>query len=644
MAELRLRSWRAGLGAACCLAFCGLGWGSHSAAQAGGQSPLTETPTPPLTQIPAQSQPPEPTLKVRPAPSLTDTQTPALTVTTREVLMDVVATDKTGHPVSGLTAADFKITEEGAPQVIERLDEHRAMDAAELARLAARPALPPNTFTNYAPVVNTNASTVILLDAMDTPVAVQMRLRQQIIGYLKHMQAGASIAIFQMDTEMHLIEGFSSDQQALLAAMESKRDMPSMARPFYGHGETNQLVKMQILRDGMRTLGRYLAAFPGRKNLIWFTAQTPMATLTPGIGNPFGDSFSVYGDYGPGDFAGLTGVLTVSRVAVYPVDAHGVELGAEGAFAASSRQAPRGNSIVASAARRSANYADWDMVAEATGGKAYYNTNDMGRVIAEVVSDGEDYYTLAYATTDRKWNGQFEHVKISVERPGVTLECRPGYYAIDRDRQEQNQIAALERNRARGGASAEGGGSGTVGAEGGSSVVIRGNGGFGAAMNLGAVPPTEIVFTASLRAENGQEKLAKKTALPPDNFLRPGWRNKPFRNYTVLFNTDVHRIGLLRGADGRRHGRVRFVTVVYDPTAAVVNTLEKTVVLNLDADGYHRLLANGMPLREVVAVPVKGNYFLRLGVDDVDGDRIGALEIAVDEVKLGVGGQGLNQP
>jgi hypothetical protein len=40
---------------------------------------------------------------------------------------------------------------------------------------------------------------------------------------------------------------------------------------------------------------------------------------------------------------------------------------------------------------------------------------------------------------------------------------------------------------------------------------------------------------------------------------------------------------------------------------------------------------------------VKGNYFLRVGVHDVASDRIGALEIPVDEVHAGVAGQGLQR-
>ena len=96
---------------------------------------------------------------------------------TREILLDVLVTDAAGNPVIGLKASDFKITEEGDPQVIKSLEEHHPMSAAEVAKLKSGPALPPNTFTNFTPVLNTNASTVILLDALNTPITAQMYLR-----------------------------------------------------------------------------------------------------------------------------------------------------------------------------------------------------------------------------------------------------------------------------------------------------------------------------------------------------------------------------------------------------------------------------------------------------------------------------------
>src|SRR5262245_55791357 len=76
---------------------------------------------------------------------------PQLSVTTHEVLMDVTVTDASGHPVTGLTASDFTISEEGAPQTLKRIREHQPMTAAEVAKMHSAPALPVNTFTNYTP-------------------------------------------------------------------------------------------------------------------------------------------------------------------------------------------------------------------------------------------------------------------------------------------------------------------------------------------------------------------------------------------------------------------------------------------------------------------------------------------------------------
>ena len=205
-------------------------------------------------------------------------------VTAREVLLDVLVIDKSGRPVTGLKPTDFSVTEEGEPQVIRRVDEHHAMDAAEMSKLTALPELPPNTFSNYTPVRNSNASIVLLLDAMDSPIEAQMVMRDQLIKFLKNMQPGPPVAIFQLDTEMRLIQGFTTDPKVLLAAAESKRDMPSLARPTaaprnYTYDALYRRTLMGNLRDGMRMMGGYLAGYPGRKNLIWFTGRIPMTRM-----------------------------------------------------------------------------------------------------------------------------------------------------------------------------------------------------------------------------------------------------------------------------------------------------------------------------------------------------------------------------
>jgi len=581
---------------------------------------------------PAQAtQPEEPTLVQRP--------TPTLSITTREVLLDVVVTDASRHPVTGLKASDFVVTEEGQGQGITHLEEHYPLTEADLARVKM-PALPPNTFTNYNPVPNSNAYTVILLDAMDTPVTAQMYVREQLVAFLKHMQPGTPIAIFQIDSEMRLIQGFSADPKVLLEAAESKRDMPSLQKPSYASRSINQMVRNQVLSQGMQSMGKYLAGFPGRKNLIWFTARLPYwyaadnsdSAIEYREGHTFHDDFSVLED----GVAGLTDALTLSRVAVYPIDARGLQTLPQ--FEASNRGGAGPSANAGFYTAQAFQHMDLDAIADATGGKAYYNTNGLKGILAEIVDDGSNYYTLAYSTTNTVWNGQFRRIKITVDRPGVKLHYRPGYYAVDRTQQEQRQLAAMQKRMATahqpyrpdndGGAQGQNQG-----------VIAKPKGGFDAAMELGAIPPTEIIFTANVEKDDKVLKLNKKTPLPKDNYLLPEYKDKPFHNCTVKIATDAHSLHVTKTADGIRHGAVQFVTAVYTPDGRMINSLETTASFDMRDATYRKMLDNGLPVMQEIAVPAKGNYFLRIGVHDLGDDRVGALEIAVDEVRPDVAAQ-----
>jgi VWFA-related protein len=559
----------------------------------------------------------------------------------------VLVIDKSGQPVTGLKPSDFSVTEEGEAQTIRRVDEHHAMDAANLSKLTSLPELPPNTFSNYTPVRNSNASIVLLLDAMDSPIEAQMVMHEQLIKFLKNMQPGPPVAIFQLDTEMRLIQGFTTDPKALLAAAESKRDMPSLARPTaaprsYTGDSVYRRTLMENLRDGMRIMGSYLAGYPGRKNLIWFTGRIPMTRLGTGFGNPFGDGMTVTDS--DSESKELTDVLTVSRIAVYPVDTYGLVAPMSAATGRGAMPAMR------SAIPGFTNHANMDLIAEQTGGKAYYNTNDFTRVIGDVARTSSSYYTVAYATTNTKWNGEFRRIKITVDRPDVQLLHKEGYYAYSLDKREQSGIAAIEKRMAAAAEQQQGGetenrqppaGAQNPGATAnntalGATIHHSTKGGFDAAMCLGAIPPTEIVFAARLQADASTEKLNKNAALPQDNFLKPEWQHKPFRNYTIFYDADLHRARFTRTPDGLRHGAVEFVAVVYTSDGEVVNSIIETATLDVSPERYRELLVSGLQMKEEIAIPVKGNFFLRLGVHDKEGDQVGALEIAVDEIKLGV--------
>ena len=49
-------------------------------------------------------------------------------------------------------------------------------------------------------------------------------------------------------------------------------------------------------------------------------------------------------------------------------------------------------------------------VAEQTGGKAFYNTNDLNKAIRDSMEDGSTYYTLGYYPENKNWDGRFRRI------------------------------------------------------------------------------------------------------------------------------------------------------------------------------------------------------------------------------------------
>jgi VWFA-related protein len=565
---------------------------------------------------------------------------PVLTVTTHEVLLDVVVTDG-GHAVTGLRASDFTVMEDGKPQTIASLQEHSPMSTKMTALVGATPTLPPNTFTNFAPIENTNAYTVILLDALNTRLDDQMSVREALIKYLKTRQPGGQVAIFERDTKMHLVQGFTSDPRVLLAAAEGARNEPALLKMVRGTREENLVYRLDDVMLGFQLLGRYLEAFPGRKNLIWFTGALPQSNAQGPMSDPFNDDFRVL----EGDPHALTAALTLSRVAVYPVDARALQVAPQ--FEAASNRLPQPNAMIHFDNGQGFQHTNLDLIAEATGGRAFYSSNGLGSKIAEIENNGSSYYTLTYATTNKDWNGELRRVRIEMNQPRVKLQYRQGYYAVDRTKQEQAELDKLikaqhannvpsgdesaEQTQAKVSGKEEPANSAPPPADAKNSATQKDA--FNDAMLLGAVPAEEIIFNAHVSESEKVEQLSKDDTWPQDNYLAADWKYKPFHTYTVEFTADGKTLQLTKGADGLRHGRVVFVSIVYDQTAQNVNSMLTTTNLDLDEDQYKDFLEHGITARHEIAVPVKGSYFLRLGVHDRVNDRIGALEFAVDQVR-----------
>ncbi len=349
------------------------------------------------------------------------------------VVLDVVVTDKKVQPVHGLKSSDFTVFEKDEKMTLQSFEEYRVDQAPPPAPPPAEQALVPNVFTNIPDTRSDGPLNVLLMDALNTAMADQMYVREQMLEYVKKVPQGTRIAIFGLSNRLYMLQNFTTDPAILKADVQMFRaekvslpggaDMGTIGT--HGLFEKNLAFRGAYTRAAVENLARYLSGLPGRKNLIWFAGSFPLGAMSDGDReNRFG-AMANFAD----DEKWIANLLTRDRVAVYPIDARGLFSNPEWSAAVGTPPGP--NSEVNFLAQRADNKITMNMLAERTGGKAFYDTNGLKEAVQDAINHGSNYYTLAYAPTNRKWDGRYRSIRVTVAESGVRLFYRQGYFAYD---------------------------------------------------------------------------------------------------------------------------------------------------------------------------------------------------------------------
>ena len=80
---------------------------------------------------------------------------------------------------------------------------------------------------------------------------------------------------------------------------------------------------------------------------------------------------------------------------------------------------------------RMAAHSTMNDLADRTGGRAFYNRNDLDGAVRDSITDGSTYYTLGYYPENKDWNGGFRNIQVKLRRGSVKLRYRIGYFAVD---------------------------------------------------------------------------------------------------------------------------------------------------------------------------------------------------------------------
>jgi len=584
---------------------------------------------------------------------------PTLKVSSRAVLVDVLVTDKNGNPVKGLKQGDFTVLEDGKPQSLAYFEEHTAEDLARRSQPLEFPSLPPNVFSNYSPLPTPPAVNVLLLDALNTPMDDQIWLRRSAQNYLKTLKPGTRLAIFVMGMRLSFVEGFSDDPALLSMALGYRKyDKAEAAVMLQTMGELNALnsiIALMVAQENQgpnspvpavspesvaafqnflhetryaqdndrefKTLGdlnqlaTFLGGFPGRKNVIWLSGAFPLEL--------FGQTQMRFDDA----IKTTINLLSAARVAIYPVDARGATVqqfytaenvldptitnGAQllGAPPGASANPPNAGQtqggfaggLLDESEKRGSSNSTMDMLAEQTGGVAFYNQNDLTGIIGKVIRSSADFYTVSYTPSNTNMNGAFRNIAVKAGDGKYRLSYRRGYFA--REENLPGAAGAIQKEAALA-----------------ASEDPTKRDPLAPFMEFGMPQTEQILYKAHVHHAD---------AKPGDSSASSDQANG---RYLIDFAVDLGDLGLKLEPDGNRHDTLNVSWIVYDRYGQIVTREDHLIQLNVKPDVYPIFQKNGVQLHGAVKVP-KGDYWLRTGIYDERTRKVGTMEVPLRLVK-----------
>lgn len=357
-----------------------------------------------------------------------------LRVDTQLVLVDVVAVDDDGS-VADLDEDDFTLLDEGNAQDISVFEVTRRDSNS---RTEAAP-LPPGVVSNMRDWQGTlpGATTVVLIDRLNTPDQDQVALNLHLKEFFSDFDDVEHLALYELTEELTLLHDYTEDPdeirslvadlkpyhsvtlasssdesgfEAPLGTVGRDRDLGDFLGGTTGLGQFGRQSadffldsRIQTTLEALETIIYHVSGLPGRKNIVWLSGRFPF-TFDPWNRTDLVEEI----ERSTVSWMESVGFLmTRMNVAVYPVDIRGPNSEGDAEF----------NGVM-------------QTIAEITGGRPFYGTNAGGDAIAQAVADSRVVYTLGFYPSEPGENGDYRDLEVRVDRDGVQLQHRPGYFAF----------------------------------------------------------------------------------------------------------------------------------------------------------------------------------------------------------------------
>jgi VWFA-related protein len=378
------------------------------------------------------------------------------------VLTNVVVRDpKTGEFVRGLKQSDFTIYEGGKAQQIttfdfQSVDMATPLNEATVSGLAAGPTGPGSKAVMVAKPedLRNHRLIVMFFDLTSMQPEDLDRCVEAAKAFLKaKMQPADLVALVSLGDTLKVDQDFTADKDALIHEVgiyngtegqgfaQGSTSNSNQVEDTTGYtpdeSEYNDLNTDREL-FALRAISKSLEKITVKKSLLYFSG----GISRDGIENQ----------------ASLRSAINAAvraDLAIYSVDTRGLQ--AVSPVGDASTGSLRGSSAYSGGAllnNMNANFASQEVMATLssdTGGKAFFDSNDFAPAFAQVQRDSSQYYAIGFHSSNPARDGKYRKLTIKVNRPGVKLEYRPGYYAPadfkhsgkeDRERDLDEQLAS----------------------------------------------------------------------------------------------------------------------------------------------------------------------------------------------------------
>jgi len=392
-------------------------------------------------------------------PSTTQSQY-TLKVNSDLVLTNVVVRDKkTGEVVRGLTANDFTLLENGKPQHISTFDFESVDQATPLNEATINGQAGQNIFNAKTGVatreeLRNHRLIVLFFDLTSMQPEDIERSQDAARNYInKQMQPADIVAVVSLDTDLSLDQDFTQNKQLLLNAVNSYSGASAQGFAPGATSTTNQVEDATAFTadeseyNDLNTDRELFAIASISKSLGYLNEKKSMLYFSGGIQRD--------GIENQASLRSAINAAVRANLSIYSVDSRGLQaISPLGDASTGSLRGANGYNGTSLQNNLDANFNTQEVMATLssdTGGKAFFDSNDFSPAFARIQSDTAAYYVLGFRSTDPRRDGRYRRLSIKVNRPGLKLEYRQGYYAPadykhsnkeDREQQLEDQLAS----------------------------------------------------------------------------------------------------------------------------------------------------------------------------------------------------------